>query len=96
MVLLMRGNKDIIACARCQPETVGQSQFITLFLERYMNVCVDLTQYQYPILRRSPSWFIDCWEHSYYRDYLNDRKTYVFAMMKELEWEVIEKRVKKS
>jgi superoxide dismutase len=37
---------------------------------------------------------MDCWEHSYYRDYLKDRKTYVFAMMKELDWNVIENRIK--
>ena len=37
---------------------------------------------------------VDCWEHSYYRDYLKDRKTYVFAMMKELDWNVIENRIK--
>ena len=39
---------------------------------------------------------LDCSETSYYRDYLNDRKTYVRAMMKELDWEVIEGRVKKA
>ena len=39
---------------------------------------------------------MDCWEHSYYRDYLKDRKTYVYGMMKELDWSVIENRVKLS
>ena len=33
---------------------------------------------------------------SYYRDYLRDKKTYIFAMMKELDWEVIESRVQKA
>ena len=36
------------------------------------------------------------WEHSYYRDYLRDKKTYIHAMMKELDWEVVEARVKKA
>jgi len=43
-----------------------------------------------------PVIIMDCWEHSYYRDYLKDRKSYVFAMMKELNWSVIENRVKKA
>ena len=30
----------------------------------------------------------------YVKDYLNDRKSYVFAMMKELKWDSIESRVK--
>jgi superoxide dismutase len=36
------------------------------------------------------------WEHAYYRDYLKDKKSYVFAMMKELNWDVVENRFKKS
>jgi len=38
---------------------------------------------------------LDVWEHAYYRDYLKDRKSYVFAMMKELNWDTIEERFKK-
>jgi superoxide dismutase len=29
---------------------------------------------------------------AYFRDYLDDKKTYVLAMMKEFNWEQIEKR----
>jgi superoxide dismutase len=39
---------------------------------------------------------MDAWEHSYYRDYLSDRKTYVFAMMRELRWTRIEERFEKA
>ena len=39
---------------------------------------------------------IDCWEHTYYRDYLKDRRSYVFAMMKELKWDTIEERIRKA
>lgn len=35
---------------------------------------------------------LDMWEHAYYRDYLNDKKAFVFAMMKQLNWSVIENR----
>jgi superoxide dismutase, Fe-Mn family len=36
---------------------------------------------------------IDMWAHSYYRDYLEDKKSYVNAMMKELNWNIIEARM---
>jgi len=39
---------------------------------------------------------MDVWQHAYYRDYLRDVKTYSMAMMKELNWTVIEDRVKKA
>jgi len=65
------------------------------FLDRYMNVVVDLHSLNVPV-SCYPVIVLDMWEHSYYRDYLNDKKTYVFAMMKELNWDVIEDRVKKA
>jgi len=65
------------------------------FLDRYMNVVVDLHSLNVPV-NCYPVIALDMWEHSYYRDYLNDKKTYVFAMMKELNWDVIEDRVKKA
>jgi superoxide dismutase len=42
-----------------------------------------------------PAIVIDCWEHSYYRDYLKDRRSYIFSMMKELRWSLIEERVRR-
>ena len=36
------------------------------------------------------------WEHAYYRDYLNDKKKYVFAMMKQLNWKVIDERFQRA
>lgn len=66
-----------------------------MFLGRYMNVVVDLHSLNVPIAC-IPILIMDCWEHSYYRDYLRDRKTYVYAMMKEINWEVVEKRVRKA
>ena len=35
-------------------------------------------------------------DRMYFRDYLNDRRKYIFAMMKELNWDLIDLRVKKS
>jgi Fe-Mn family superoxide dismutase len=39
---------------------------------------------------------MDTWQHAYYRDYLKDIKTYTYGMMKQLNWNVIEKRFNKA
>ncbi|NBO80711.1 MAG: hypothetical protein EBV42_05595, partial [Actinobacteria bacterium] len=65
------------------------------FLKRYMNVVVDLHNTGIPF-SSFPIIVVDCWEHSYYRDYLKDRRSYVFAMMKELKWSTIEDRVRRA
>lgn len=36
---------------------------------------------------------MDMWSHSYYRDYMDDKKSYINAMMRELNWNVIEARM---
>ena len=60
-----------------------------------MNIVIDLHSLNVPI-DCVPIVVVDCWEHSYYRDYLSDRKTYVYAMMKELNWNEIENRFRKA
>ncbi len=86
--------KDFIACALSS----RNGWVLTVYngyLNRYLNVVVDLHSTNVPI-NCYPVIVIDMWEHAYYRDYLNDKKAYVYAMMKELNWEVIENRFKKS
>ena len=86
--------KDFIACAL----SARNGWAVTVyngFLGRYINVVVDLHSLNVPFASQ-PIVVLDCWEHSYYRDYLKDRKTYVYAMMKELNWEKIEERLKKA
>ena len=66
-----------------------------MHLKRYVNTIVshhnaDVMIGLYPII------VIDCWEHAYQRDYLNDKKAYVYAVMKELNWDVIAKRVERA
>jgi Fe-Mn family superoxide dismutase len=39
---------------------------------------------------------MDVWQHAYYRDYLKDVNLYTKAMMKEFNWNVIEKRIEKA
>lgn len=36
---------------------------------------------------------IDLWEHAYYVDYLNDRKTYIKNVLDCIDWNVIDKRI---
>lgn len=86
--------KDFIACAMSSRNGWVLTVY-NMHLNRYINVVVDLHNQNVPIASY-PVVVIDCWEHSYYRDYLRDRKTYVHAMMKELDWEVIEARFKKA
>lgn len=86
--------KDFIACAL----STRSGFAVTVYngsLNRYMNVMVDegstgMMANCYPVICLSVK------ERNYFRDYLNDRRSYVFAMMKELRWSLIEKRIKKA
>lgn len=85
---------DFVACGLA----ARNGWVVTLYntqLRRYMNTVIDLHSQNVPI-GCHPVIVVDCWEHSYYRDYLKDRKTYIYGMMKELNWNVIEERFKTS
>jgi superoxide dismutase, Fe-Mn family len=65
------------------------------FLRRYVittvtnhsdNVMVGL----YPVL------VVDMWSHAYFKDYLNDKKSYLIAMMRQLNWAIVEERFKRA
>ena len=85
--------KDFIACALSSRNGWAVTVYNT-FLGRYINVVVDLHNLSIPFASH-PVIVLDCWEHSYYRDYLKDRKSYIYAMMKELKWKVINRRFEK-
>lgn len=86
--------EDFIACAASARNGWVITGFNT-YTQRYMNVMVDLHSQGIPV-GFYPVIVVDVWEHSYYRDYLRKRKSYVYAMMKELNWDVIEDRFKRS
>lgn len=86
--------KDFVACCMSARNGWAITVYNTM-LKRYMNVVVDLHSNNVPIASY-PIIVMDCWEHSYYRDYLSDRKTYVYGMMKELDWKEIDERFKKA
>ncbi len=64
-------------------------------LNRYMNVVVDESSLG-PMMNCYPVVCLCVKESFYFRDYLNDRRSYVYAMMKELKWSLIERRFKKA
>jgi Fe-Mn family superoxide dismutase len=86
--------QDFIAC--CMSSRCGWAVTVyNTYLQRYMNCTIDLHSTQIPV-GSYPIIVMDVWQHAYYRDYLKDVKTYVFAMMKQLNWNVIENRFKKA
>ena len=86
--------KDFIACAMSARNGWVVTGY-NMYLQRYVNTIVDLHSLNH-MFGVFPVIVLDVWEHAYYRDYLRDRKTYVFAMMKELDWGVIGTRFSKA
>tara|TARA_R110000824_G_scaffold159417_3_gene333777 strand:+ start:1080 stop:1775 length:696 start_codon:yes stop_codon:yes gene_type:complete len=86
--------EDFIACclsSRCGWVVTGYNTY----LQSYVNCVIDLHSLNVPV-GFYPIVVMDMWQHAYYRDYLKDAKTYVYAMMKQLNWNVIETRFKKA
>lgn len=85
---------DFIAC--CLASRCGWAiTYYNIFTQTYMNTFVDLHSQNIPV-GCIPIIVMDVWQHAYYRDYLSDVKTYTYAMMKELNWSVIEDRIKRA
>jgi Fe-Mn family superoxide dismutase len=86
--------EDFLAC--CQASRCGWAvTYYNLFTQTYMNAAIDLHSIEVPV-GCFPVIVMDVWQHAYYKDYLKDVKTYSIAMMKELNWRVIEDRFKQS
>ena len=84
--------EDFIAC--CLAARNGWAITVySMTLKRFINTVVDLHD-QHVMISAFPVIVMDCWEHSYYKDYLKNRKAYVYGMMKEINWQVIEDRFK--
>ena len=66
-----------------------------VFLKRYVNTFVS-NHSQDVMLGLYPLIVIDMHEHVYSKDYQTDEKSYLVAMMKQLNWSVIEERVEKT
>ena len=85
---------DFIAC--CLASRCGWAvTYYNVYTKKLMNCSIDLHSQNVPF-GAYPVIVMDVWQHAYYRDYLKDVRTYVFGMMKQLNWKVIEKRVEKA
>lgn len=85
--------RDFLACA----ESITNGWVITgyhLFLRRYVNVVVNGHDSNVP-MGIYPVVVVDMWEHAM-RDYADDKRSYIVAMMREFNWEVINQRFEKT
>ena len=86
--------QDFIAC--CMASRCGWAMtYFNTYTQKYMNCVIDLHSENVPV-GSYPVIVMDMWQHAYYRDYLKDARSYVFGMMKQLNWNVIEQRVKRA
>lgn len=83
--------KDFVACAMAARNGWVLTSY-NIFLKRYMNTMVDSHNFNIPV-GCIPIIAIDVWEHSYFKDFLKNKKEYVYKTMKELNWSVIETRI---
>ena len=69
--------------------------YLNMYTQSYMNCFIDLHSQNVPV-GMYPVIVVDMWQHAYYRDYLKDNRTYLIGMMKQLNWQIIEKRFQKA
>ena len=86
--------KDFIATAL----SAGEGWVVlgyNMFLNKYVNAIIqghdeNVMLGLYPIL------VLDVWSHAYYRDFDIDKKSYIVAMMRSINWEIVESRIEKT
>lgn len=86
--------KDFMACAMACRNGWAICGY-NIFLKRYVVTFVS-DHSDNVMLGLYPLVVLDMHEHAYFKDYQTDKKSYVVAMMRELNWTVIEERFKKA
>jgi len=86
--------RDFIACCMSSRDGYALTGY-SVFLKRYMNFVIDEEAKNVGI-GVMPIIVMDVNLGAYFRDYLDNRKTYVMGMMKELDWERIEERFRRA
>jgi Fe-Mn family superoxide dismutase len=86
--------KDFMACALSAGNGWAVCGY-NMFLRRYVNTVVS-NHSQDVMLGLYPLIVVDMHEHSYHRDYLTDKRSYLVAQMREFNWNVIEERFLKA
>lgn len=85
---------DFIACAMSARDGWAVTAYDT-FLRRYINFIIDGDDCNIPV-GCYPVIVMDVAEHAFFRDYLADKQQYITGMMRELNWEVIERRIERA
>lgn len=86
--------RDFMACALASKSGWAVCGY-HMFLKKYVNFFIDEHTGHVPV-GLYPIIIVDMWEHAYFRDYLTDKKSYLIAQMRELNWEIIEERFGKA
>ena len=85
--------KDFIGCAKSSRDGYAVTAY-SMYLKRYINLVVDTADTGVPFSAVHVI-VLDVSEGCYYRDYVDNLEGYVKNMMREFNWNVIEKRFKK-
>ena len=86
--------RDFMACALASKNGWAVCGY-HMFLKKYVNFFIDEHSGNVPV-GFYPLVVVDMWEHAYFKDYLTDKKSYLVAQLRELNWEIIEDRFKKA
>lgn len=86
--------EDFIACALSAGEGWAVCGY-NIYLKRYVNTFIN-NHSDSVMLGLYPVLVVDMWAHSYYNDYLNDKKSYLISRMREVDWDIVEGRVAKA
>lgn len=86
--------KDFVACGLAAGEGWVVCAY-NIFLRRYVNTIVtghsaDVQLGLYPLI------VVDMWSHASFRDYNNDKRSFLISQMREFNWNVIDERFKKA
>lgn len=82
---------DFIACAMSAREGWALTVYEP-YKNVYMNICVDAYNCGIPV-GCIPVLVMDMWSHAFFKDYEIDKKSYLIAMMKEINWDIVEARM---
>lgn len=86
--------RQFIACALSAREGWAVCGY-SIFLKKFVNIVID-SHDQSVMMGVYPLIVVDMWSHSYYRDYLDDKHSYIVSQMREINWTVVEDRFKRA
>lgn len=82
---------DFMAACRSAREGWGVVVYEP-YKNAYMNIVIDSDDVNIP-LGAIPVLVMDMWAHAYFKDYQDSKDDYIVAMMREINWDVVEARM---